>query len=65
MKINKKTTLAEAIKNPKAVEILGEYNVPCLSCPFARMEMEELTLEQICKNYDIDIDALIEELKSI
>lgn len=65
MKISKKTTLSEIMENSKAVEVLKKYNVPCLSCPFARMEMEELTLEQICKNYDINLDSLIKELKNV
>ena len=64
-KITKNTTLAELWDNPKAKEVLVKYNLPCLSCPFAQMEMGKLTIGDICKAYEIDVDKLLKELNKI
>ena len=61
-KITKDTTLAEILELAGAEKVLAKYNVPCLSCPFAKIEMDKLKLGQICKIYGIDIDKLIKEL---
>ena len=45
--------------------VLSKYNVPCLGCPMAQMEMNSLTLGQICGNYGIDLKKLLEELNKI
>ena len=65
MKITENTTLAEILKLPEAEKILAKYNLPCLSCPFAKMEMENLKIGQICQMYDIDIGKLLKELNSV
>ncbi len=62
MKITKKTKLSEVINNPKAEKILSKHKFPCISCPFARYEMESLDLGSVCKMYDIDCNKLIKEL---
>lgn len=61
-KFNEETTLAELLANPKAIEIMAKYNLPCLSCPYAQFEMENLKIGEICKMYNIDIKALLTEL---
>ena len=61
-KINKNTTLAQVLKHPKLAEILSEYQVPCLGCPMARFEMENLTLGEIAERYNIDIKGLLKAL---
>ena len=63
-KITKETILAEIMKIPGAHEILAKYNLPCLSCPFAKVEMEKLKIGQVCQMYGLDIDNLIKELNS-
>jgi len=62
MKITENTTLAEILKLPEAEKILAKYNLPCLSCPFAKMEMENLKIGQICQMYDIDVGKLLKDL---
>lgn len=64
-KITKRTTLSEILKYPEVYEILKEYEVPCLGCPMARFEMDSLTLEQITKQYNINIDGLLKALNSV
>jgi len=61
-KITKDTSLAEILKNPKLEEILMKYNLPCLTCPFAKVEIENLKIGQVCQLYDIDAEKLIKEL---
>jgi len=61
-KITKITVLADIMKLPKAKEILGKYNVPCLTCPMAKYEMEKLQVGQICSFYNIDLAKLLKDL---
>ena len=63
--ITAKTTLAEILKIPEAVEILVKYNLPCLSCPFAKSEIENLKIEEVCKMYNIDAQKLFRELNRV
>ncbi|MFZ3054827.1 MAG: hypothetical protein WA091_02510 [Minisyncoccales bacterium] len=62
MKITKKTKLSRIIDEKKVAKILEKYEFPCISCPFARMEMENLDLGSICEMYEIDATGLIKEL---
>jgi len=64
-KITKNTTLAELWNNSEAKEILVKYNLPCLSCPLAQMEMGNLRIGDICKAYKIDVDSLLKELNKV
>ncbi len=64
-KITKETILAELLANPKAREIMAKYDLPCLSCPFAQMEMNKLKIGDICKMYNIDNKALLRDLNKI
>lgn len=61
-KIKKDTTLAEILKFPQGKEILLKYNLPCFGCPFAKMEIGELKIGQVCRMYGIDLKNLLKEL---
>ncbi len=65
MEITKQTKLGEIMELKGANEVLSEHDVPCVSCPMAQFEMNELTLGQICENYDLDAEKLIEELSKL
>ena len=60
--ITKDTTLAEILELAKAKKILAKYNLPCLGCPFAKLEMDNLKIGQVCKTYDINLKDLLNEL---
>lgn len=64
MKITKDTTLSE-VMDEKFQKIMAKYNVPCLSCPMAKMEMEKLRLGEICQMYGIDLEGLLKDLNNI
>jgi hypothetical protein len=61
-KITEETTLAEAMDREGAEEVMAKHELPCLSCPFAKMEMEQLKIGDICERYGIDLEGLLEDL---
>jgi len=62
MKITEKTVLADVLGLKNKEEILVKHNVPCVTCPFAKMEMDKLKIGQICEMYGIDLKKLLSEL---
>jgi len=60
--ITKKSKYGEVLKISGSEKVLSKYNVPCVTCPMAKMEMDTLTLEQIGGWYGIDVDSIIKEL---
>jgi len=61
-KITETMTLAEIYKYPKAKEILGKFQLPCLSCPMAQYELSDLKLGAVAHKYGLDIEAVLKEL---
>lgn len=57
-----KTTLKEVLEFADGRDVLSKYNVPCLGCPMAQMEMEDLTLKDICAAYRIDLKNMLIDL---
>lgn len=64
-KIFEETKLAEFLKDPAAMKILAKFKVPCLVCPFAQSEMDELKIGDVCKMYKIDSKKLLAELNKL
>jgi len=64
MEFTDKSTLQEILEFSEAERILLKYNVPCLGCPMAKIEMSSLTLGQICLTYSIDCEKLLADLNS-
>jgi hybrid cluster-associated redox disulfide protein len=62
MTIDKNTILSEILRKKGAEEILMKYNLPCLTCPMAKFEIESLKLGQVCETYGINIEKLLAEL---
>lgn len=63
--ITENTTLAEILKYPGAEKILAKYNLPCLHCPMAKFEIQNLKIGEVCKMYEIDLESLLKELNEI
>ncbi|MBU0708181.1 DUF1858 domain-containing protein [Patescibacteria group bacterium] len=61
-KLTPETTLGEALKHPNAQELMLKYQFPCLTCPFAKIEADSLTLEHISQQYGIDLSSFLEEI---
>lgn len=62
MKITKSSTLAEVLKIEEADRILSKHNLPCVSCPFAKYEMEKLKIGKVCEMYEINLENLLKDL---
>ena len=62
MKITKNTTLAKVLEINGTEEILSKFQMPCLGCPMAQMEMNTLKLGGICSMYGLDLDKMLKEL---
>ena len=62
MKYTADTKMSEIIKLEKGAEILAKFGVPCTTCPHFAMEMEKLTIGEVCNTYGIDLKKLLEEL---
>lgn len=56
------STLKEVLELARAEEILAKYNLPCLKCPMMQMEMDHLTLKDVCAAYRINIKDLLIDL---
>lgn len=65
IKIAGQTTLERILQIKGAEEVLQKHGVPCLSCPMANFEMQELKIGNVCNIYGIDAKKLIEDLNSI
>ena len=64
-KITRSTTLKDVLDYSGAEKILAKHNLPCLNCPLARFEMDELKLGDICKMYNINVEKLLKELNEL
>lgn len=62
---SKETVLSEILKNKKAEGILAKYNLPCLTCAFARMEMDKLKIGEVSEMYGLDLEGLLRELNNL
>ena len=65
MGVNGNTTLSDILKIEGVKTMLSKYQLPCLHCPMASMEMENLKIGDICKMYGIDTKSLLEDLNRI
>jgi hypothetical protein len=61
-KITEETVLGVVLKKKDANEILSKHGVPCVSCPMAQMELNSLTLGNICSRYGLDLKNLLKDL---
>jgi hypothetical protein len=62
IKITEETTLAAISRFPNAEKILAKHNLPCLHCPMARYESQDLKLGQVAEKYGIDKEKMLKEL---
>jgi len=65
MKITRNTTLAKVLEINGAEKILSKFQMPCLGCAMAQMEMSSLKLGNICSMYGIDLNKLLKELNAL
>ena len=61
-KITEETLLSELFEDEGAVRILNEYRMPCIACPFASLEMNDLSIGFASKMYNLDVQGLVSDL---
>jgi len=61
-KIDRNMTLKEILEIKGAEEILAKYNLPCLSCPMAKLELDKLKIGQVADMYKLDLSGILKEL---
>jgi len=61
-KITKSTTLEKILKHKNGAKILMENGVPCLGCPMAQFEIDELKIGDVCKMYGLNLEKILKEL---
>lgn len=62
MKITKKDTLAKILEQKGAGKLLAENGVPCMSCPYASMEIDKLQLGEVCRMYGLNAAKILKDL---
>ncbi|MDD3735375.1 MAG: disulfide oxidoreductase [Candidatus Pacebacteria bacterium] len=65
MKITKNTTISEILKIPGAETVLIKYNLPCLSCPMAKFEIENLEIGDVANIYNLNLKEILKELNKL
>lgn len=63
-KITKKSTLKDILSLKNGAQVLAEFDVPCMGCAFAHLEMDKLTLADICQMYGLDLDGILGALNN-
>ena len=63
--IYEKTKLADILAIVGAEEVLHKFQVPCMTCPMMKMEIDELTIGNIAKMYALDLEGILRELNKI
>lgn len=61
-KIDQNMALRKILKIKGAKKILAKYNLPCLTCPMAKMELNQLKIGQVADIYKLDLKGILKEL---
>ena len=62
MKVDEHTKLGKIIKIRGMEKILTKFSVPCVSCPMAKMEIDNLEIGDVCKMYGLKKKELLLEI---
>ena len=58
------TTLERILEIPRSEKVLIKYNIPCLSCPMASMEIDKLKIGEVCKMYGFPLEKILKDLNN-
>ena len=65
MKITSKSTIAKILEIKGAEAVLVKHGVPCLSCPMAPFEMDDLEIGKVCKVYGLKLKEILKDLNNL
>ena len=60
--MNEETLLGDILKKPYGAKILSKYELPCLHCPMAALEMGVLKIGDVSRMYRLDLEKILKEL---
>ncbi len=63
-KITENSKLKDILKIKGAEEILTKHEFPCLSCPMASIELEQLKIGEVCSMYGINSEKMLKDLRN-
>ncbi len=62
MKITSKTKIAKLFAKKTLLNVLKKYEVPCVSCPIAKQEIDKNSIGYVCDIYGLPKEEIIKEL---
>ena len=65
MKVDEHTKLGKILKIRGMEKILTKFSVPCVSCPMAKMEIDNLEIGDVCNMYGLNTKELILDINKI
>lgn len=63
-RFDENSTIKEILESKRGFEVLIKYNVPCLGCPMASLEISRLKLGEVARVYGLDLKKILKELNS-
>lgn len=65
IKISNRSTLAKILEIKGAEKILSKNGVPCVTCPFAAMEINQLQIGKVCQMYNLDLNKILKDFENL
>jgi hypothetical protein len=65
LKITASTKLSKILELKDGEKILHKNNVPCVTCPYAAMEINKLKIGQVCKAYNLNLKKILKDLNNL
>lgn len=65
IKITEDTSLGVILRLPGTKAILSKYGLPCMHCPMAVYEMDNLKIGEVANTYGIELGELLNELNAV
>jgi len=65
MKVDEHTKLGKIMKLKGVDKILVKHKVPCVSCPMAKMEIDNLEIGNVCEMYGLKKKELLLEINQL
>lgn len=62
MKFTSKSKLKKILDKNGAEKVLAKHGVPCILCPMAKFEIENLKIGEICKIYGLSERDILKDL---
>ncbi|MFA5745905.1 MAG: hypothetical protein WCX82_01810 [archaeon] len=65
MKVDEHTKLEKIMKLKGMEKVLVKHKVPCVSCPMAKIEIDNLEIGDVCEMYGLKKKELLLEINQL